>query len=78
MPGWPQAVQILEQPPVQSVKPPQPVWHADITVPQHHCEGKQRYPWLDPGNPTQSTRSGILQAIVTCEGGLLVMQLDGK
>lgn len=78
VPGWPQAMQILEDQSVQSVKPPHPVWHADIPVLQHHCEGKQRYARLDSANTAQITRSGILQAIVTCEVGLLVMKLDGK
>lgn len=72
--GWPQAMQILEDQPVQSVKPPHPVWHADIPVLQHHCEGKQRYPWLT----RQTQPKSALQAIVTCEVGLLVMKLDGK
>lgn len=75
VPGWPQAVQTLEHQPVQSVKPPHPVWHADIPVLQHHCEGKQRYL---KASPAQITTSGILQAVVTCEVGLLVMKLDGK
>lgn len=32
VPGWPQAMQTLEQQEVQSVKPPHPVWHADRPV----------------------------------------------
>lgn len=76
VPGWPEAVQILEHQPLQSVKPPHPdIWHPDRAVLQHHCEGKQSYPRLDPA---QTARSDRLQAIVTCKVGLLVMQFDGK